>query len=366
MLKFVIHAGPPKTGSTYLQMSLRALAPKLRAAGVWYPDVWWTHPGHFNHAMLLHGIMSSQDEAFQDGFRQFEASDAHTIVLSSEGFGGMRRNQLTRLRRLIGDHDCKVIYYCRRWSDWVPSQWQESVKAGRIETLPEACARIYRDPSQPPINFSMRLDWLTEIFGPESVQLISLSNLIDEKIDMANHFCDAVLGLPGIPPPDEGGRVNESRDPFMSELGRILNVLKITRGEEVAPRIAPLLIRFREHPDLRDDVEKVLASMESSVATITLDDNLPPLRGVYNKLLTKYRGILINPGKADGLFEKRVRTVTYVRQDYLLHPGIPDTIARISACLDNKLFALTHRVERTRQRDEVNPKIVQEAKLGSL
>lgn len=340
MPKFVIHAGPPKTGSTYLQMSLRALSPDLRAAGVWYPEVWWTHPGHFNHAMLLHGIMSSQDQRFEEGFRQFQTSDAHTIVLSSEGFGGMRRNQLARLRDLIGDNECEVIYYCRRWSDWVPSQWQESVKAGRIETFPEACVRIYRDPSRPPINFGIPLEWLSEIFGPKSVRLISFSNLVDDKVDVASHFCDTVLGLADVSLPRNGDWVNESRDAFMSELGRVLNVLKITRGEEVSTKITPLLARFQSHPELRDDIDKVLASMESSVATITLDDNLPSLRNVYNDVLTKYRGILENPGTTDGFFKKRVRTVSYVRQHYLLQPDIPDTIVRIGAYLDKKLVEL--------------------------
>lgn len=86
------------------------------------PDPWWTSPGHNNHAEVFWAITKGRSETLREGFSRLRETDAHTVVLSSEGFAGMRRHHLGDLVELIGGHETEIVYYCRRCSDLIPSQ----------------------------------------------------------------------------------------------------------------------------------------------------------------------------------------------------------------------------------------------------
>jgi hypothetical protein len=334
MPKFIIHAGPPKTASTYLQTALRAMAPALRERGVWYPELWWTQPGHSNHAELFWAINEGRAETMRDAFERLRATDADTVVLSCEGFAGMRPRHLRDLRDLIAGHETEIVYYCRRWSDLIPSQWQESIKAGKIETFPELVARIHVNPSRLPLNFGLTLDRLREEFGNAAIKLISLSNLFDAKQDMARHFCTEILGQPDLAPPKEGERVNESMTMQTAELLRCLNVTRVQRGAEPDRRNFVLLNRFRNDATVKDAVTTLGHGMNDSSGTIELDDASPILRETYDRISAANLPALLNPGEPARLFERRARQVRYIRQDFLTMPGMVEALRALETRLD--------------------------------
>jgi len=84
-MRVILHAGTPKTGSTALQMYLRANDDALAAAGIWMPAF---APGTTRHQQLVAALRSPQPDAFAHAFAQLvdaRPASAQTDFLSAEG-----------------------------------------------------------------------------------------------------------------------------------------------------------------------------------------------------------------------------------------------------------------------------------------
>jgi hypothetical protein len=333
MPKYVVHIGLTKTGTTHLQGCLRALRTELADAGILYPNVWWSSPKQVNHVGFFEALTNPAEDQLERIFDEFNASSYRIILLSCEGLSGLPREALLRLRNLMEGAECEIILYCRRWSDWIPSHWQQTVKGGGIETFPLACARILNNPFAPPVNFGAILDLFGEVFGQGALRLVSYSNLMDSKTDLLRHFCSAILRLDGIESPFIGtpfdGAKNESTGIYLTELIRHINVLNSGDAQTRSIPVSKILVQNRRRPELKQDLDAVLSAMEPSVDSIRLDDNQSPLGSVLESITKRYHGALINSHLGNRLFNPRSKEVRYVREDYLAAPATQEVISRI-------------------------------------
>ena len=128
MPKYVVHVGPSKTGTTYLQSSLYHTRNALQQHGIAYPPNWWKKKAVYHHEALVNKIAAGGDAVLEQSFADLNASDLKMVVLSSEGFPTLSRADLERFRDLLGGNAVEIVYYCRRWSDRLPSAWQQVVK----------------------------------------------------------------------------------------------------------------------------------------------------------------------------------------------------------------------------------------------
>jgi hypothetical protein len=340
MPKYVVHVGPSKTASTYLQSCFRACRDELRAAGIVYPDVWWVKPTEFHHARLARALAALKESdpitpEIANAFADFNTLGNSTILLSAEALSGFSRERLMRFRGLLGENDCEIVFYFRRWSDRIPSEWQQRVRSGdTIETLPERYARALRNPSRWPINYSLFLEGISAVFGEDALRLISLSSLTDEKIDVFQHFREHILHLPNIHIPSDGVKSNESFSIFDTELMRALSTVYKDRGEKPDKKLSRLLTQRGDQAAIKRHIDDVKAAMEPHVKTLCLNDDEPALHEAYDRLSAKYRGRLLNPTPQGGLFEKRTREIKYVHPGYLSTPHVRESLARIADGLE--------------------------------
>ena len=145
MPKYIIHIGPPKTGSKYIQSQLFHNRGYLETNGVVNPDNWWTRPDQVFHEPVLRLLREGKDD-LKSEFAKINAKGCEKVILSCEGFDALTPDEIERLREAIGDNTVDIVYYVRRWSDRIPSDWRQQVMMGQFLAFPEFHVRLLNRP----------------------------------------------------------------------------------------------------------------------------------------------------------------------------------------------------------------------------
>jgi hypothetical protein len=326
--RYLIHIGPHKTGTTYLQHAFTRLRPALAARGILYPHKWGN--GEHGHHDLPTALNGPLDASLPAAFEQFNRSGAHTILLSSETFAYSTEADARRLHALLAGQPATVVFYCRRWSELIPSSWRESVKHGSLDTMPQYVLHCLADPTASPIvNFCHILDRYAAAFGPDTIKVASYSGALDAGEDLLTHFCRSFLSWPD-PPAVALGRVNTSLDIVDTEIIRTLNALEWTRARDARRVLSEQYIARKASLPVRWIVEN---SMQFTVNKLRIDDASPGLTRLNLDIVERYGSAMVPPFPATGLFEPRTADVSYVRQDYLLAEGVMDVMRTMQATL---------------------------------
>ena len=338
MPKYVIHIGPPKAGSKYLQSCLASLRKRLGNIKILYPGTLMTPQQRATYAALDPLLRAGgPNPALERAFAEMNASDNRLVVLSWEGAYSLPEPAIAYLRSLIGpDSEVAVVYYLRRFSERLPSLWKQEIKAGRTVTLPEAVVRATRHPLEG-VEYNATLSWdrWTKAFGRDSLHIVSLNNLREHKIDLFDHFAHTFLDWKGTARPKRP-TVHEFPDAVDTEMTRTLNALHRSRASTEAGNI------FITYQRLKPELEfgPIFPAMTQETAVLRLDDRAAAFLPVYDALLA-YKDRLTSPEYGTDLFARGVTEVSYVRQDYLLHPGVMPAIQGIYRAV-RAAFAQAH------------------------
>jgi len=131
----LLHIGPQKTGSTAIQVAFRAAQEALEARGVHYATGARVRPAVAGWAFGLKGRPAGTPRPpmrFWDALvAQVAASEADRVVVSNEDFSRANPAQIPRILDAFGGPDrIRVVLAARRLDLFLPSQWQERIKAG--------------------------------------------------------------------------------------------------------------------------------------------------------------------------------------------------------------------------------------------
>lgn len=327
MPRYLIHIGPFKTGTTYLQHAFTQLRPELAARRILYPDIWG---GPHGHHTLAAALAHDSDPSLRETFAQLNRSGADTILLSSESFSKLDDAAVRRLHGLLGSARSTVIFYCRRWSELLPSLWREAVKHGSLTTLPEFALSCLSNPAAAEeINFDLVLGRFVSVFGSRALKLVSYNSLLESNVDLLAHFCQNFLHWHN-PPATGLGRVNESLGMVDTEIIRALNALEWMRAREERAHLHKPFLEAKAELPIHFIVEQ---SMQYMVNSIRFDDATPTLTKIHDGLGERYKAALVPPFPAAGLFRPQCVNVDYVRQDYLFADGIMETLRKMRATL---------------------------------
>jgi hypothetical protein len=322
--RVIIHIGPHKTGTTYLQVVLDALRGVLLERGICIPSIWNAAPGLPSHMQLVWAIRNRDLTLIKEQIREILARRHQHVVISCEALSRLDQREILLLRQLLGSAPAEVVYYVRRWPERLPSLWQESVKFGNTATFPEFLAEqlTRRDVSE--LWDTAMIDRFTAVFGATQIKLVSYSHLIDQKFDIADHFLASFLGLSHINLPAVG-RPNRSLPILDAELIRVLNAIHVRRGGERSPALRAWFLSHKGNlvPD------SVADAMRNSLETIRLDEATPVFALASQDLRTRYMSSIVPPCHTVGLHELRTIDAPYVTQDYLLEPSIPGILRDI-------------------------------------
>jgi hypothetical protein len=324
LTRFILHIGPHKTGTTYIQHTLDALRDVLLKRGVCVPSIWNAAPGVPSHHRLVRAIRNRDLTLIQDQVREIVAQRHRYVVISCEGLSTFTPDQVAQLQQLLGSAAIQVVHYVRRWPERLPSAWQEHVRQGHATTFPEFIVRQtmgYDGFSRPDTAI---LDSYSTVFGADQIKIVSYSYLVDNDLDIARHFLASFLDLPDIELPDVG-RLNQSLSILDTELIRALNAIRTPRGDEWSTAMWDWYLTHKEGlvPD------SVLDAMRASVGSICLDETTPPLVLLSRDVLTRYASSLVPPWDKNTLHELRAVDVPFVRQHYLLEPAVPKILRDI-------------------------------------
>ena len=196
--KFIVHIGPPKTGTSSLQEALFHNREHLLAQG-------YTYPGFGRHPKMPqlpghHGIAESLQQRqelpaeFQTWLSQLSAD--HRVILSSENFAHVPAAGVQHFLQALGPENVEVIYYARRWEQLLPSVWQELVKHGHSQSYLEFLNHQTSAPmASVYLNYMTALDRWSEGTDLQSPRLFSYDKLRTEGLAIVQHFCTRVLGV---------------------------------------------------------------------------------------------------------------------------------------------------------------------------
>lgn len=325
MPRYVIHIGPHKTGTTYLQHAFTALRSQFAARGIDYPQEWGGTHGHHQLATTLH-----TDASLRTAFDRLNRSGAETILLSSESFAYCSDAEVEALHDLLAGEPAIVVFYCRRWSELIPSIWRETMKHGSLLTLPEFTLQCLGDPvASHVVNFSQILARYARFFGPNALRIASYNRVIETGEDLLPHFCRHFLAWPD-PPPTGLGRINESLDMVDSEIIRALNALEWTRAREGRQRLYHRYIAAKSSLPIQSIVE---GAMQFTVDAVRIDDASSTLAPLHTTLSTHYGYAMVEPLPPEGLFAPRCTDVNYIRNDYLFADGTMEKLRGIHKTL---------------------------------
>jgi hypothetical protein len=325
--RYVIHVGPPKTGTTYLQRMFWELRGQMRNEGIYYPHEFWPSGANFLHSELVRELRQGPSEKLANVFAALNASGSETVLISCEGFVALPVENLTYLRELLRDASVDIVFYARRWSDWYPSQWQQHIKQGSTEQFPIAYARLLgaKAPGES-INHKIALDRFASVFGEKSIKVVSYSNLADARVDIAEHFFSAILGWTPKAFPKFSSPVNSSLSVFETEIVRCLNHLEVIHKGAADVRIYFRFEKMGGAPRFRELMDYLNLAMESSVAQLTIDDSAPRLHAIFEEINRAYAATLVGKEYGDRWFRPRAKASEYIKSDYLLRWSAVSTI----------------------------------------
>jgi hypothetical protein len=325
MPRYVIHIGPHKTGSTSLQVTFQRMTKQLRARGVVYPSCWTDPPRSWGHVQLIPRLMQASDSQLTVEFRELNASDARVVLLSAEDLSILDQESVTRLRSLLDGSAVSIVFYCRRWSELLPSAWQEVVKHGESLSFPRFVAsNIANLFGSLDLNYSARLDKYANTFGIENIHIVSYNNIVDNGGDLTVHFLKTFLEW--LDPPEvKPAWLNRSLDPKDAELIRALNSFEWARTGRRSLAISMKVQRLKSQFDLA----LLNAAMEAAMENIYMNEGDESFIGLHYRLFEKYCGRLVPPLSSHWFFQPKHTRMVYVDQQYLLAPGAIEALRTI-------------------------------------
>ena len=332
MPRYLIHVGPHKTGTTYLQITMRNLRERLEENGILFRLDWGVSDDVPSHHRLFQRLLTHKDPdpELEQQFRDLNRSDYELIVISSEDMSNLSPPAINYLRSLLQGAEVEIVFYCRRWADLIASGWQELVKHGHSQTLLEMANAALANPYASTINFANTLDKYAAIFGKERVRLVSYDVLAAEGQDLVEHFFNMFLHCPinALLPPGQvhkPSRVNVSLNPSDTEIIRALNAIEHARSGQRSAAIRTEYIKAKPRLDLTE----IVAATEQHLRMIRIDEEVAVLRNLHENIFRRYAECVVPPKLSTGLFPPGVAEINYVHPDYLLRPGISDALLGI-------------------------------------
>jgi hypothetical protein len=341
--RFIIHIGPHKTGTTYIQETLAALRGMLLERGICVPSIWSAAPGLPSHMQLAWAIRNRNLNLVHEQVQEILAQRHDYVVISCEALSRLEQEQIVQLRQLFGPAPAQVVYYVRRWPERLPSLWQETVKFGFTDTFPEFLAKQLTRYDTSELRDSCIIDRFSAAFGATQIKVVSYSHLVEWGVDIVGHFLATFLGLCDIELPAPR-HPNQSLPILETELIRALNSIHARHGGETS---AGLRNWFSAHKQGLVP-PAVLDAMRGSLGVMRLDESAPPFGFASQDIVTRYGASIVSPHHKDGLHVLRAVDASFVRQDYLLEASVSKSL--------NDIYETYHRAHQAETLSRERPR----------
>jgi hypothetical protein len=334
----VLHVGPHKTGSTYLQYRLHRARPALAAQGWEYPDYGIIQFSQQRLYFWLAGNLANAGGVTTDTFQALLAKHSQ-LILSSEDFIYLSGESLQKLRSLLDGFQIRVILYVRSPVDLWPSHWQELIRHGWDVTLLEYIAAhagwtsTFATEIMDPFVQAKKFN---SVFGTDAVRIFCYDNILEDGGDIFEHFWTKILRLRAPVPYEKSSVVHPSQPIETIEMLRCLNEHYIERfktgpGSTITAAYYNKGRTIEAMPQY-EDFKKML---ERHSSTITLSSNQEIFRIREQRLLRNCRTQIENKAEENKLFKKPLftRKVPFMDRYWLDRFGLRSFISNACECL---------------------------------
>lgn len=253
--RFVLHVGPHKTATTYLQANFAIARLQLSRAGWLYPKNVGIQPG----IPEAHHDLSYRAETYfwpgRENHEQLTAlasklqrSGKH-LLLSAEGFSMWALSQFHRLADILGFAQIEIIYALRDPMALLQSYWAEEVKQGMTASLPDRVMAAMLDPMRSRLLNPLRD--LNPLIASDRVilHLVPFELLKADGQDMFTHICDRVLGV-GPLTPKLDWPVNVGFPIEQTEFLRLMSLIHGAGVSDIGPALRMAFVQ-KSTPDER-------------------------------------------------------------------------------------------------------------------
>jgi hypothetical protein len=237
----LLHIGPPKTGSTAIQMALHSSRPALAEHGVLYPGK-RMRARSAAAAVLGSGMPVGREkpkiERWHALVDEIRTTSLPRVCVSHESFARADDAAVGRILGDLGAERTHVVYVARRLDKVLPSHWQERVKAWSDVPFEEFLRHLLDDPDAPQGRRIWQPHDLGAVVGRWAGQVgrdrVTVLVADEHDRDLIPRTFEELLGLPPgmLMPPRE--RSNTSLSFLEAEAIRRLN--RMARDEEWSSR----------------------------------------------------------------------------------------------------------------------------------
>lgn len=327
MRKLVVHAGPHKTGTTYIQSLLHNNKEVLINHGVCYPEVYYLYLGHHYLLNELNGKASCEEVrdkingALQGG---------DTCVLSSENFISLSDVGLKKIKEAFPEAEISFVIYLRRPSLRLVSRWHEEVKQGGVQSLESFYMEHSLRPMQSrEINLSHYINKVINIFGRQGIKLVDYDSANQSKTMMQNF--QKAAGIDFLIS-DVDAEVNKMSSLAEIEMIRAINFLASQDGKLRGSNVREKFYSIKKSDDeFRGSVKKLEDGISDSSRCVNLGDTIFDM--AFHKIVEEnYKDILINK-----LSAVRRESVFYPSTDWLLHAEKRTAVDKLAKIVVEKL-----------------------------
>jgi len=218
-MQIVLHIGPHKTGTTYIQHQFQNYRDKLLESGWLYPDV-GCPPQMAAHHDLAH---ASEKYLTQNTKPLADLRDqGKNLVFSAEGFCMWGPNKYQKFQDVVRGDKVTLVYYMRDPYEVFYSYWKEEIKQGLVTSLPEKFMEHFNDPFKSRmLNPLLDIARYKKLGSDFEVKLLPYDALLRDRLDIFQTFTSNALKLKDEFP-SSGQRPNQSLSIEVSEFLRVL------------------------------------------------------------------------------------------------------------------------------------------------
>lgn len=228
----VVHIGPHKTATTYIQQNLFSNRDALAARGWIYPlEGTDGLPAHHHIAHNAALYLGGTETPVLAELGQRARAEGKNIVLSAEGFCRWVPKRFQALAEILGQDRMELVYVVRDPFDILYSYWAEEVKQGYSKGFADRFIENFTQGPQSRLLNPMR-DLAGHLATGLKVRAVPYNVVVADKTDIYQHLCDSVLGLTDLPVLD----ARPKNTAFPIELTEFLRLLTVLRAQG-APHI---------------------------------------------------------------------------------------------------------------------------------
>jgi hypothetical protein len=197
----LVHIGPPKTGTTYLQSAFHSCRAAAAAQGVHYAGP-TRQPTAAVQAVLGNQSPNTGDvpglNQWHALVREVKRSRKRRVVISSEFFADAQPEAIETVAHDLGGDRVHVVVTLRPLARIIPSQWQQFIQSGVRKPFDPWLDAIFNDPSKVTPTFWRRhrhdeliARW-ANVVGQENVTVVALD---DRDHAMVTRVFERLVGL---------------------------------------------------------------------------------------------------------------------------------------------------------------------------